>query len=185
MFWKYKLEKLNSLHPPNHGSYLLGLAHLTAPDMLWHLPSSKQTLPGALVLPLTPTSLLPWSKVPGELSSLCCLQPRSLLYSLLTGCPALPWNLRPATGEQQMPSLADAFICIWCAWLQFLLKAFSSVGFRDTSLLVFLRLTGCSFPGSFTGSFSGVSEPCSHILGALVFSGSWAIGSRLRAKTPG
>ena len=67
----------------------------------------------------------------------------------------------------------------------FLLKAFSSVGFWDASLLVFLHLTGCSFPGSFTGSFLGVSEPCSHVLGALVFSGSWAIGSRLRAKTPG
>ena len=68
MFWKYKLEKWNSLHHPNHGSYFLGLDHLSAPDMLWH-PSCKQIVPRALFSCQHPCPCSLEAKCPGEWSS--------------------------------------------------------------------------------------------------------------------
>lgn len=69
MFWKYKLEKWNSLHHPNHGSYFLGLDHLSAPDMFWHLPSCKQIVPRALFSCQHPCPCSLEAKCPGEWSS--------------------------------------------------------------------------------------------------------------------
>ena len=181
MFWKYKLEKWNSLHHPNHRSYFPGLDHLSAPDMLWHLPSCKQIVPRALFSCQHPCSCSLEAKCPGEWSSPSAASSPGSSSNLCTQAvqPSLEIR-RHGTSDQQIWSFAfDA------PGYSFLLKPFSSLGSWEDSLLIFLHLTGCSFPGFSTGSFSNISETQSHVPDALVFSGSWAIRSRLRAKTPG
>lgn len=64
----------------------------------------------------------------------------------------------------------------------FLLEAFSSLGSWEDSLLIFLHLIGCSFPGFSTDSFSGVSETQSHAPDALVSS---ALGDQAQAQGEG
>ena len=99
--------------------------------------------------------------------------PGRVVFTLCTQASSSPLKLgdtRPALRSLVFDMLGYSF----------LLEALSSLGCWGASLLIFLLLTGCSFPGFSPGSFSGAGEPQSHI-----FSGSWGTGSWLRAKTSG
>lgn len=121
------------------------------------------------------------AKCPGEWFSPSAASSPGSSSNLCTQAVQLsPEIRRHGTSDQQIRSFAfDA------PGYSFHLKPFSLLGSWEDSLLIFLHLTGCSFPGFSAGSFFNISETQSHVPDALVFSGSWAIRSRFRAKTPG